>query len=92
MRFRGRRQCLCFTTLSGVVTDYKVTTYNCFIRDRSNKVYNFEAYGLECVTGSLSTIDSGSIKRLFPDISEAEVQSLVRAPNVDFLIGMSHPS
>ena len=90
MKFQGRQERLCVTTLNGVVTDYEVTTYKCCIMDQNNDVHHFEAYGLECVTGALSTIDAGTIEKLFPD--EKDVQSLLRGPTVDYLIGMGHPS
>ena len=92
MCFKGHQQQLCVTTLNGVVTDYEVTTYKCYIRDQNNDIYYFEAYGLECVTGALSSIDAASIKKLFPQLSEEAVASLLRAPVVDYLIGMGHPS
>ena len=56
---------MCVKTLAGAVTDYTVTRYQCCIRDTNNELYYFEAYGLECVTGALGTIDGKSVKKLF---------------------------
>ena len=92
MGFKGIETRLCVTTLAGVVTDYTVIKYKCCIRDANNELYYFEAYGLECVTGALSTLDSSSIKRLFPNLSEKTIQSLQWKGDVDYLIGAEHPS
>ena len=92
MKFRGRQERLCVTTLTGTVTDYAVTTYRCHMHDENNELYEFEAYGLECITGALSTIDGRVIKQLFPNLSDKFVRSLLRGTTVDFLIGMKHPS
>ena len=92
MKFKGRQERLCVTTLTGAVTDYTVMTYSCYIRDKNNELYYFEAYGLECITGALSSIDSRTIKKLFPKLTDNDIQSLLRGPVVDFLIGMGHPS
>ena len=91
-KFRGRKERLCVTTLTGTVTDYTVTTYSCHIRDENNELYEFEAYGLESITGALSTVDNKVVKRLFPNFSDKFINSLKRAPTVDYLIGMKHPS
>ena len=64
MNFKGVQKRLCVTTLAGAVTEYTATRYQCCIRDINNELFYFEAYGLECVTGALSIIDSASIKKL----------------------------
>ena len=92
MGFKGKKERLCVTTLGGVVTDYTVTTYKCFLRDEDNVLRNFEAYGLKNITGSLTPIDTPKIKELFPHLTDKVVQYLERGKGVDFLIGMKHPS
>ena len=92
MNFKGVQKRLCVTTLAGAVTEYTVTRYQCCIRDINNELFYFEAYGLECVTGALGAIDSTSIKKLFPMLTNQEVESLKRCSNVDYLIGAQHPS
>ena len=92
MKFSGRQERLCVTTLTGTVTDYTVMTYSCSIRDEENRLHHFEAYGLECITGLLSNISGAVIKKLFPNLPDKEIQSLLRVANVDYLIGARHPS
>ena len=77
MKFKCRQERLCVTTLTGTITDYTVMTYSCSIRDKNNRLYHFEAYGLECITGSLSNVSSNVIKKLFPTLPEGDVDSLV---------------
>ena len=55
--FKGRKENLSVTTLGDTVTDYSVTTYKCSIRDEEGEFYRFEAYGMDCVTGPLRSID-----------------------------------
>ena len=92
MQFKSRQERLCVTTLTGTVTNYTVMTYSCSIRDSCNQLYEFEAYGLECITGQLTNVSSGVIKKLFPNITESHIHSLVRGTTVDYLIGAMHPS
>ena len=61
------------------------------MHDENNELYEFEAYGLECITGALSTIDSRVIRQLFPNLSDKFVRSLLRGTTVDFLIGVFAP-
>ena len=91
--FKGRSQRLSVTTLGGVTTEFRnVTTYRCSIKDEDGISENFEAFGLESITGAISKINSSSIKSLFPHLTEKMVQQLTRVGDVDFLIGMKHPS
>ena len=91
--FKGHSEKLSVTTLGGVVTDYKtVTKYDCAILDENGNAESFEAYGIESITGKVSRIDSGVLKRLFPHLSDRVHSSLLRSGDVDILIGISHPS
>ena len=91
--FQGHKEKLSVTTLGGVETDYvSVTTYKCSLLDANGQTEHFEAYGMETITGELSSIDPSKIRRLFPHLSEKAICSLQRGTHVDFLIGMSHPS
>ena len=80
------------TTLGGVETDLTVTNYQCSIRDVDGNMEFFEAYGMETITGHLSTLSLSSIKTLFPHLSHKSVQGLLRSGEVDILIGIAHPS
>jgi hypothetical protein len=92
-RFKGSTDELSVTTLSGKVTEYqRVTIYQCRIRDTDGISYDFEAYGLDCITGPLTQIGAALIKKLFPHMSPQKVQKLLRGQHVDFMIGMQHPS
>ena len=55
-------------------------------------VYNFEAYGMENITGALSMLSREVIQVLFPRLDDRTIHSLMRARNVDILIGAKHPS
>ena len=91
--FKGFQENLSVKTLGGVVTDYcSVTTYKCYLRDVDGALQVFDAYGLESITGALTQIEVGVIRRLFPHLDDQTISSLKRASNVDFLIGMKHPS
>ena len=58
--FHGKEVTLSVVTLTGKETDYlKVIKYNCSIRDNNGKMVFFKAYGLENITGVLSSIDAG---------------------------------
>ena len=64
--FKGKKEELSVTTLGGEITDYSVTTYSCLIQDKEGKSHRFEAYGMECITGPLKTIDLGKLKKIIP--------------------------
>ena len=55
-------------------------------------VYNFEAYGMENITGALSMLSREVIQVLFPRLDDRTIHSLMRARNVDILVGAKHPS
>ena len=92
MGFTGRIEHLCVTTLGGDVKDITVTTYTCSLRDTDNKLNEFEAYGLDSITGVLTHMKFPSIKKLFPNLSNTIIRNLMRGNVVDFLIGLKHPS
>ena len=81
------------TTLGGLDKDFiEVTLYACFIIDVNGVKEEFEAYGIESITGAVSKIGFETIVRLFPNLSHKFVNKLMRGDVVDFLIGMLHPS
>jgi hypothetical protein len=70
-----------------------VIKYNCSIRDGNGKLVEFKAYGLEDITGALSSIAADVIKRMFPMITDEIINSVKRGTLVvDYLIGSPHPS
>ena len=81
-------------TLAGKESNYlRVIRYNCSIRDKHGKLWNLKAYGLENITGAMSSINAAVIKRIFPRISDEMIQTVKRETVVvDFLIGSQHPS
>ena len=91
--FKGKQVNLCVTTLGGVDKDYiSVTVYTCYLVDVDGKTEKFDAYGMSCITGSVTKINFQTIKRLFPHLSDKFINKLLRGDVVDFLIGMLHPS
>ena len=92
--FQGKEVTLSVVTLSGKETDFlTVIRYNCCIRDTNGKLWKLTAYGLESITGAMSSIDAEVIKKIFPRISDETIQAVKRESLVvDFLIGSQHPS
>ena len=91
--FRGRKENLSVTTLGGVVSEYvSVMVYSCSIVDIDGNVEYFEAYGMETITGAVTEIGRLKIKRLFPHLSEANINMLQRHSDVNILLGIGHPS
>ena len=80
------------STLGNVTTDYHVITYTCYLIDVNGEEYEFQAYGMESITGALTRIGEGAVKKLFPRLPRDFVSKLIRRSTVDFLIGMKHPS
>ena len=71
----------------------RVIRYNCSIRDKHGKLWNLKAYGLENITGAMSSINAAVIRRIFPRISDEMIQTVKRETVVvDFLVGSQHPS
>ena len=91
--FKGTPKQLSVTTLGGVTTDYlSVMVYTCFLREADGTLQTFEAHGMESITGALTQLNSGIIKRIFPHLDEHKIRQLKRADQVDFLIGIKHAS
>ena len=91
--FKGQEKTLSVVTLGGVEKDYlTVVSYNCRLTGIDGKVYSFTAYGMENITGALSVLKREVVQSLFPRLDDVTVQNLLRGANVDFLIGMKHPS
>ena len=47
---------------------------------------------IKSITGVLTSIGTGVVKKLFPSLPHNFVSKLLRKSKVDFLIGMKHPS
>ena len=90
--FRGKEQHVSVRTLGGVVTEYTVILYTCFLKDENGEIQEFEAFGMETITGEVSRIGLSKIRTLFPHLSYASARKMTRMNQVDVLIGMSHPS
>ena len=90
--FKGIQQKLSVKTLGGVITDYTVIEYSCYLKDINGEVRYFKAYGMDSITGEVSSIDSNKIMSIFPHISLKEAKKLTRMNHVEILIGMPHPS
>ena len=91
--FKGREETLSVTTLGGVDKDYyTVISYSCRLIALDGTVYEFSAFGMENITGALTTVRREVIQQLFPQLDNKTISCLLRAANVDVLIGASHPS
>ena len=91
--FKGRRENLSITTLGGQQTDYQeVITYTCTLKALDGTMHEFQAYGIESITGALTKIDINVIPQVFPHLDYKTISRLRRADKVDFLIGMKNPS
>ena len=91
--FKGRQEHLSVTTLGGKVTDYHtVTTYTCSMLATDGNLYEFEAYGMDCITSALTNVNRNVIRRLFPHLDGRTISNLQRANDVHVLVGMKHPS
>ena len=90
--FKGRKMRLGVTTLSGEKKEYDGKLYTCYIRDTDGQLHEFQAYGLEVITGPLSRIDMHRVEKLFPNMSKSQLMDLNRPNQVDILIGMDHAS
>ena len=90
--FKGTLKQLSVTTLGGVTTDMSVMLYTCFLREVDGTLQKFEAYGMESITGALTHLESGIVKKTFPHLDEHTISQLRRADQVDFLIGIKHTS
>ena len=78
--------------MGNVNTCMSVLYYTCSLRDVDGKIEFFEAYGMETITGAVSKIGAGRIKKLFPHLSDKTIRQLQRREEVDVLLGALHPS
>ena len=91
--FKGKVVKLKVSTLGGNVVEKASTLYDCHIRDEAGVLHSFTAYGLEKVVGEIeNSLNMDMLRELFPSLSEPELMKLIRMKNVDFLMGLSHPS
>ena len=73
------------TTTGGNETEYESTEYELDIITKTGKIITITCFGLERITGSLSTLDPTLIKQLFPN---HDVNTLTkRGKEVDVLLG-----
>ena len=91
MNFPYRNKRLKVTMLGGQIKEIDGVIYQCKVKDLKGKVYEFEAHGLDEVTGEMGgPISKEVMKQLFPNIIGAH--SMSGAAKVDYLIGLSQAS
>ena len=91
--FRSRNEKMSVTTLGGDTKVYESLVYDCKIRDKDGRSYEFEAFGLESVTGYMGQLVMPTLKKLFPRVTGQELADLQRkVGGVDYLIGNRNPS
>ena len=91
MGFPFKNKRLRVSMLGGHLKEIDGVIYQCKVRDQNGKVYEFEAHGLDEVTGEMGRPISKEIMRqLFPNVIGAHSMSGVA--KVDYLIGLSQAS
>ena len=91
MNFPFREKRLRVSTLGGHIREIDGTIYWCTIRDQKGNLYEFEAHGLDEVTGEMGLpISKDVMKQMFPDVIGAH--SMSGTAKVDYLIGLSQAS
>ena len=91
MNFPFREKRLRVSTLGGHIREIDGTIYRCTIRDLKGNLYEFEAHGLDEVTGEMGLpISKEVMKQMFPDVIGAH--SMSGTAKVDYLIGLSQAS
>ena len=89
--FTSRNKRLKVVTLGGEIKEMDTVIFDCKIKDLRGNFYEFQAHGLDEVTGALNT-DLGKelMERLFPGIIGGF--KMCGASVVDYLIGLSKAS
>ena len=89
--FASRRKRLKVITLGGEIKEMDTVIFDCQIKDLRGNVYEFQAHGLDEVTGELNTeLGKDLMERLFPSIAGGF--KMCGASVVDYLIGLSKAS
>ena len=91
MKFPYKEKRLQVATLGGHIREIDGVIYTCRVKDQKGRIYEFQAHGLDRVTGDLGrAIDKNVMRQLFPDIIGAH--SLTGSSEVDYLIGLGKAS
>ena len=91
MGFPSKKKRLRVQTLGGDVKEIDAVIFDCRVKDLQGNEYEFQAHGLDSVTGMLSRVLSPELmKRLFPTVIGAH--KLCGASTVDYLIGLGKVS
>ena len=76
------------TTMGNVQTTYKTNEYEISIRTQSGKIRKVVAFGMDKITGPVSTLDEKVLTRLFPDYDVSLLQR--KSTSVDLLLGSNY--
>lgn len=76
------------TTMGNVQTTYKTKEYEISIRTQSGKIRKVVAFGMDKITGPVSTLDEKVLKRLFPNYDVSLLQR--KSTSVDLLLGSNY--
>ena len=91
MNFPSKEKRLRVCTLGGDTREIDGVVFMCKVKDLSGKEYEFPAYGLNEVTGTLGkTLGKEQMNKLFPTVQGG--YKMCGATEVDYLIGMSKAS
>ena len=91
MNFRYHERRLTVTTLGGHVREIDGVIYECKIKDQKGRIYEFNAHGLDEITGELGhPLGREIMRKLFPNIIGGH--TLSSASRVDYLIGLGKAS
>jgi hypothetical protein len=90
MKFPFKHHKMMVCTLGGDQKEIDGMVYRCRIKDLDGKVHEFQAHGMDQVTGDLGhPLNLQQVKQLFPHIrSEQEGRRLINNSEVDYLIGL----
>lgn len=76
------------TTMGNVQTTYKTNEYEISIRTQSGKIRKVVAFGMDKITGPVSTVDEKVLMRLFPNYDVSLLQR--KSACVDLLLGSNY--
>ena len=76
------------TTMGNIETTYQTSEYKFSVKSLSGHVVEIFAYGMERITGPVSSLDETVLKRLFPDYDPSSLQR--KNKSVDMLLGANY--
>ena len=76
------------TTMGNIETIYKTQEYEISVRTQSGKIRKITAFGMDRITGPVSTLDEDVLKRLFPNYDVPLLQR--KSTSVDILLGSNY--